>query len=120
MKRQTWRRKIKQHCEDAGTYRPFFDPVIDTLAGILETRDEAEKQFIDSGGRTVTKHTNKGGASNMVKNPALVVVMECNAQALQYWQQLGLTSKAYKQLFADMRPPDGKSSFEDILSGLGV
>lgn len=120
MKKATWKRRIKKQCEEAGTYRPFFDSVIDTLAGILETRDNAQEKFEASGGQTIIKYTNKGGATNIVKNPALVVVMDCNAQALQYWQQLGLTSQSYKRLFADMRPPDGKSSFEDILGGLGI
>lgn len=120
MKKATWKRRIKKQCEEAGTYRPFFDSVIDTLAGILETRDNAQEKFEASGGQTIIKHTNKGGATNIVKNPALVVVMDCNAQALQYWQQLGLTSQSYKRLFSDMRPPDGKSSFEDILGGLGI
>ena len=77
-----WRRKIKECCEDAGTYRPFFDPMIDTLAGIMETRDMAEKLFIDFGGWSV-------------KNPALVPMKVCNAQALEYWEELGLTSKSF-------------------------
>jgi hypothetical protein len=120
LKRQGWKRKIKKQCEEAGTYRPFFDSVIDSLAGIMETRDNAQEKYIASGGQSVVVHTNKAGASNIVKNPALVVLMECNAQALQYWTALGLTARSYKQLFNDMQPQEGKRGLEDVLGELGI
>ena len=86
----------------------------------METRDAAQEKFIASGAQPVVMHTNKAGASNIVKNPALVVLMECNAQALQYWTALGLTARSYKQLFNDMQPQEGKRGLEDVLSELGI
>ena len=44
MEQRKWKNKIKKACRDAGTYKPYFDNVIDTLASILEKRDEAEAQ----------------------------------------------------------------------------
>ena len=85
MTKTKWRNKIKKACTEAGTYQKYFDHVIDTLAGILETRDKAQEKFEISGGNPVIVHTNKAGAQNVVKNPALCVVMECNTQALAYW-----------------------------------
>lgn len=96
-KRQ-WKLRIKSACKAAGTYQNYYDSVIDTLAGILETRDNAEERFQESGGEPVVEHTNKGGATNIVKNPALVVIMDCNAQALAYWRDLGLTPAGLKRL----------------------
>lgn len=104
---------------EAGTYKPFFESVIDTLAGVMELRDNAEEQFIEYGGQTIIEHTIRGGATNMIKNPALVMILDCNAQALTYWKELGLTSKAYKAMKGDMQTETG-SSLEDLLSNMGI
>ena len=118
-KAKTWKRKIKQACEEAGTYQPFFDNVINTLAAIMEIRDAAVEQYAASGGNPVVAHTNKGGHTNIVKNPALAIINEQNQQALAYWRDLGLTPSGFKRL-------DGKAveqkdaSFEDVLKGIGI
>lgn len=120
MDKTNWKTKIKDECEAAGTYQPFFDSVIDTLAGILELRDNAQEKFEASGGGTIIKHTNKGGNTNIVKNPALVVIMDCNAQALQYWSQMGLTARSYKQMNGSMKVQVESKSLEDVLSDIGI
>ena len=74
MTRHTWKKRIKEACENAGTYEPWYDHVIDTLAGILENRDRAQKQFKDMEYQPVISHTNKAGQTNLVKNPALVII----------------------------------------------
>ena len=98
MDKRRWKSRIKQACIDAGTYRDCFASVIDTLAGIMELRDSARKKFDESGGETVVEHYTKTGAVNLVKNPALVAVMDCNAQALAYWRDLGLTPAGLKRI----------------------
>lgn len=115
MDRKEWKKRILDACEEAGTYRPFFDSVIDTLSGIMETRDNAQEQFYALGGKTIVKHTNKGGSTNIVKNPALVVVMDCNSQALAYWRDLGLTPAGYKRLDAELVKDTGSVAFEKLL-----
>lgn len=115
MKKQEWKTKIENECKEAGTYRPFFDSVIDTLSGIMEMRDNAQEKFDASGGQTIVKHTNKGGATNIVKNPALVVLMDCNAQALAYWRDLGLTPAGYKRLNAEVVKDEGQGNLESLL-----
>lgn len=98
MTKRTWQARIKNACIEAGTYRTYFDNIIDTLAGILATRDEAEKQFRASGSKPIVKHTNKGGATNFVKNPMLILVNDMNTQALAYWKELGLTPAGLKRI----------------------
>ena len=98
MNKSRWKSKIKQACIDAGTYRDCFASVIDTLAGIMEMRDDARKKYEEAGGEPVVIHTNKAGADNVVKNPALVVIMDCNTQALAYWRDLGLTPAGLKRI----------------------
>lgn len=120
MEKRKWKSKIKTACKKAGTYQPFFDTVIDTLAGIMELRDNAQEKFEASGGNTIVKHTNKGGSTNIVKNPAMVVIMDCNAQALAYWKELGLTSRSFKMMTGSLNPQDESQSFEDALAELGL
>lgn len=120
MSREEWAEIIKESCEEAGTYQPFFGSVIDSLAGIMEMRDNAQEKFEAAGGDTVIEHTNKGGATNVVKNPALVVLMDCNAQALAYWRELGLTSRSYKSMTGSLGARAEGKGFEEVLADLGI
>lgn len=120
MKKTEWKSVIESATKEAGTYQPFFDSVIDTLAGIMELRDNAQEKFEASGGSTIVKHTNKGGNTNIVKNPALVVLMECNAQALAYWRELGLTARSYKAMTGGLNVQIESKSLEDALADLGI
>lgn len=119
MTRQRWKNKIKKACMEAGSYHTSFQITIDTLAGILETRDKAEEKYIAAGSEPIVKHTNKGGATNIVKNPALAVVESCNIQALAYLRDLGLTAKGLKSLGMAIEKKE-EDSIEDWLSGMGV
>lgn len=105
MKRKTWKERIRKACRDAGTYQAYFDNAIDTLAGILETRDRVEQQYIESGAEPVVRYTNKSGNTNMTKNPLLSTYDELNKTALMYWKELGLTPSAYKKVTGD-KPKD--------------
>lgn len=119
MIQEEWKTKITRICVEAGTYKPFFDEVINQLAQILEIRDNAVAEFQQSGNKPVIVHTNKGGHSNIIKNPALVVINECNQQALAYWRDLGLTPSGYKKLNGDaVQQKD--TTFEDALAKIGV
>lgn len=111
--------RIKTACRDAGTYQPYFDDVIETLSGIMETRDAAREQFLSMGGKPVVVHKNKGGFENPVKNPALVIIQDCNTQALAYWKELGLTAKAYQSMQKNgFQKKEG--TFEDLLKNIGI
>ena len=99
MTKKDWEKKIISACQKAGTYKPeIYDCVIETLAGIMTMKDTAMEEFEASGGDPVITYTNKGGYTNLRKNPALVVINECDQQALAYWRDLGLTPAGYKKL----------------------
>lgn len=115
MTRTEWKDKITAACEDAGTYRPFFDSAIDTLSGILERRDDAEEKYIASGGNPVITHTNKAKETNIVKNPILLMLNDLNAQALAYWRDLGLTPAGYKKLNADVVENKKQANFDRFM-----
>lgn len=120
MKKTSWKKRIREACETAGTYQPFFDDVIDALAGILEMRDDARKKFREKGGDTEVEHTNKNGSTNKVKSPAFIAIMDCNAMALTYWKELGLTARAYKSMTGTLSGKSDSESLEEAIMNLGI
>lgn len=118
MKKATWKNRITGACRAAGTYRDFFLPVIDTLAGILEKRDEAQEMFAKSGGNILVKHTNKGGATNIEQNPALRLINDLNRDALAYWRDLGLTPAGLKKIDEEAMKPRKQDALAKVLSDL--
>ena len=105
-----WKSKIKESAIKAGTYKDYFEPVIATLADILEQRDKAKEQFEASGGGCVIKYTNKAGATNPAKNPFLLVWDDLNTTALAYWKELGLTPSAFRKMNGSTAPAEEKKS----------
>lgn len=121
MTKDEWVKRIGQASRDAGTYRPYFDSIIETLAETMEMRDNAKEKFEQSGGQTVVMHVNKGGNSNIVKNPALVVVDDLNKTALAYWRDLGLTPAGLKRIDEDaMKKKTVDNTLAEALKGLGI
>ena len=119
MLKNQWKDRIEQACKEAGTYKEPFCDVIETLAAILENRDKAQRQFEVMHSNPVITYTNKSGVTNMVKNPALVIINEMNAQALQFWRELGLTPKGFQAMQKNgFKQPE--ASFEELLSNIGI
>lgn len=115
MKSSTWKSRIKKACKEAGTYEPCFDNVIKTLAEILEKRDEAAEQYAALGSQPIISYTNKGGATNPTKNPALVLWDDLNKSALAYWRDLGLTPAGLKKIKGDQPEPKRESALAAAL-----
>lgn len=121
MKKEEWKEKIVYACKKAGTYREYFDSVIDTLAETMEMRDDARSKFYATGGNSVVSHTNQGGNTNIVKNPMLVVIDDLNKTALAYWRDLGLTPAGLKRIDENkLKGGTEKPSLGDVLKDLGV
>lgn len=113
-----WKERIKESCKLAGTYNPCFEDVIDTLSQILENRDKAQKAFEKDGSKPLVERWH-GTKVNLVKNPALAVINECNAQALTFWKELGLTAKAFQAMQNNgFKKPE--ASLEDLLKKIGT
>ena len=93
-----WKAKIVKACKAAGTYKEYFDPVVSTLAEILDKRDAAQKEFVESGARIMIEYTNKAGATNYVQNPIIRLINDLNRDALTYWKELGLTAASLKKI----------------------
>lgn len=121
MKKEAWKKRIRKACQDAGTYREFFEPIIVSLAEILEQRDTVRKYYIDSGALPVVQRTNKGGHTNVEKNPILVIYDDMNKTAMLYWKELGLTPKGLKAIDDKaMHAQDKKTGLGDVLREIGI
>lgn len=120
MDRKEWKKRIEEACKDANTYKPYFDSVIDTLAIIMEARDSAQAEFEADGCLATVEYTNKAGATNVVKNPALKVVDDLNKTALAYWRDLGLTPAGLKRLGESSLTVQKGSTFEEVLAEIGI
>lgn len=84
----------------------------------MENRDKTMEEYQNRGASPVVKHTNKGGNTNFVKNPFLVLANDLNAQALAYWRDLGLTPAGLKKLNAEVVKDKQEGSFEKLLAGI--
>lgn len=119
MKKAAWKKRLIESCKMAGTYRPAFDDVIDTLAWILETRDDAIEAYEDSGKVPTVEHVNRSGISNTEQNPALRLINDLNRDALSYWKELGLTAAGLKKIDENAMKQKKQSSLAKVLSELG-
>ena len=95
---KTWKTKIKQQLRALGTDEQAFDSVISALSDVLEQRDAVYSQYIEEGSKPVREYTNKAGATNLTKNPLLILWDDLNKTALAYWRELGLTPSSYKKM----------------------
>ena len=119
MTQAEWIERITDCTIDAGTYRPFFDDVISTLAGILEKRDQAQELFMKTKQKPILKHTNKGGATNIEQNPLLRLINDLNRDALAYWRDLGLTPAGLKRINEDALKKTKENALLKALKEIG-
>lgn len=122
MNAKTYEKKIIADMKEVGTYKPEFNKTIETLAKIYEDIDTARAQFEKSGGNMIIAHTNKNGATNLVKNPFYLIIENLQDNILQYNRELGLTPKGLKNINeAEMKGKKKKSklmaALEEVTSG---
>ena len=98
MSKTKWKNLIKKQLTALGLQNDAYESTIESLAAILEQRDKTFDEFQQGGGKSVIEYTNKGGSTNMTKNPLLVLWDDLNKTALAYWRELGLTPSSYKKL----------------------
>ena len=117
MARKTWKSIIEGQMGALGIKIEPYSPVIATLCEILKQRDAVYRQYLDEGAEPVCEYTNKAGATNLTKNPLLILWDDLNKSALAYWRDLGLTPSSYKKLAAETQP-EKKSALTEALSKL--
>ena len=98
MSKTKWKNLIIKQLTALGLQNDAYESTVESLAAILEQRDKTFDEFQKSGGKSMIEYTNKGGSTNMTKNPLLVLWDDLNKTALAYWRELGLTPSSYKKL----------------------
>lgn len=107
MTAKNWKKRIVENAKSIGTYRDEFDDTITMLSEILDRRDKIKKQFTDEGEIFLVKKVSDRGAVNYSKNPLLTTLENCEAQALTFWREIGLTPRGLKQI-DEMAAKSGK------------
>ncbi len=105
---------------DAGTQGNFYEATVDTLADILERRDEAMKQWKAEGCLFLITKVSDRGAENKSKNPLLGIIQECERDALSYWSSLGLTPSSLKKVFKEEEKEEKGRRLIDALKSMGA
>lgn len=118
MTKDEWISQITASCLNVGTYLKDFDPLIATLAEILETRDIAQAEYVKKGSKPIVMKKNVKGDKNAVRNPLLDTIMTLNTQALSYWRDLGLTPSGLKKIDEKALRQEKKSGLADIVNDL--
>ena len=116
MTKSKWKALILQQMTALGVQNEAYDSAVETLAAILEQRDKTAKEFKASGGKSVIEYTNKGGSTNLSKNPLLVLWDDLNKSALAYWRELGMTPSSYKKMTGANQKPERVSGLAAALA----
>lgn len=118
MTKKKWVETINQQLTALDLQDPAYTPAIETLAGILEQRDKTFREFKAEGGKSAIAYTNKFGATNLTKNPLLVLWDDLNKSALAYWRELGLTPTSYKKMTGDIPGKEKPRGLSEVISKL--
>lgn len=118
MTKSKWKNLILEQMAALGVKKDAYSSAVETLAGILEQRDKTFREFQASGGKSVIQYTNKGGSTNMTKNPLLVLWDELNKSALAYWRELGLTPFSYKKMTGDAPKQEKTGELAEALKSI--
>jgi phage terminase small subunit len=106
---------------EVGTYRPAFDVALQSAADVLEKRDAALREFVDSGGDACVEYVSDRGSVNVKKNPRLQIWMDLNNQAFSFCRDLGLTPSGLKKLNDEaLAGGGGGSPLERIIQAMEV
>ena len=119
MTAKKWESEVRAQVKAVGTYREAYEPVIMTLATVLEQRDRAYADYIEDGARSTIEKTRDRGAKNVGINPKLRAWQDLNAQALAYWRDLGLTPAGLKRIDEKATKAPRKSALAEALESLG-
>ncbi len=120
MDKTSWKARIISALEEIGMNKPQFSLVVDTLAEILEQRDKAFAEFLESGAKSCIVKTSDRGAQNISKNPQLLIWMDLNDTCLQYWKELCLSPASLKRLSVEAQNADKGSILEALLATLSA
>ncbi len=114
-----YKKQIINKMKQVGTYNASFMYTINTLAKVLADYEETINLYERTGRQKIVKHTNKSGATNIIKNPLYQAIEKQRDDIIAYSRELGLTPAGLKRINKDGAQPDKQSPLERVLIELG-
>lgn len=101
--KKIWQETIKE-MNELGIYHSSSLKVLEIYVQQKLLYDEAMAQVND--GNITTEYTNKAGATNIIKHPALAIAEKASDQVLKYANSLGLTPASLRRLNIRLQEDD--------------
>lgn len=92
------KRQIVERMQQLGTYKVQYMAAINRTAELYLELDELVKRYEAEGREAVVEHTNKAGATNLIKNPIRGAIDDVYSQLLAHERELGLTPASMRKL----------------------
>lgn len=115
--KESIQKDIVRKMKKVGTYSPSFEMTIEAFAKLIFDYKDTVKMFERTGGNVVIPHTNKSGATNIVKNPLYLAIEKMRTDLILYARELGLTPAGLKKLNQELQE-EKASPLDEILSKL--
>jgi len=87
MTKYQWKQVIKEQCIEADVYESSCDRVLDLLANIMSIHQDFSKAYDEA----------EGNGDIDAMNVCSIRLESLSKTALQYWRELGLTPKEYRE-----------------------
>ena len=113
------KRMIVDRMQKLGVYRVQYMAAINRTAEMYVELDRLLAQYEAEGHKAIVEHTNKAGATNLVKSPVRCAIEDTYRELLAHERELGLTPAAMKKL-GDAKPESQMSPLEAALKKLSA
>ena len=115
-----YKKQIINKMKQVGTYNTSFMYTINTLAKVLADYEETINLYERTGRQKIVKHTNKSGATNIIKNPLYQAIEKQRDDIIAYSRELGLTPAGLKRIKDKGNTSKKESRLERVLHELTI
>ena len=115
-----YKKQIINKMKQVGTYNTSFMYTINTLAKVLADYEKTTNLYERTGGQIIVKHTNKSGATNIVKNPLYQAIEKQRDDIIAYSRELGLTPAGLKRIQDKDNTSKKESRLDRVLHELTI
>lgn len=114
MKKNDYKKRIKEQINFDAEFIPNFETTISILCEILEERDRVYKLYQEQGQNPVIDYTTDRKSTNPKINPLLDTWNKLNNTALTYLDKLGLTPAGLRKLQGQLQKQEKSNGFSKL------
>jgi len=115
-----YKNQIIYKMKQVGTYNASYMYTINVLAKVLADYEETINLYERTGRQKIVKHTNKSGATNIIKSPLYQAIEKQRDDIIAYSRELGLTPAGLKRIKDKGNTSKKESRLERILHELTI